>query len=81
MSNEDKLDQILHKLEIIEQKLDQIGNSCQGMDEHIGFVEGVYGTLRSPLDYVARQVNRISGSPQEALPAKDQKQLKNDHND
>jgi len=77
MSREDKLDLILQKLEVIEQKLDAIGGSCKGMDDHIGFVEGVYGTLRSPLDYVARQVNRLSGSPQAALPPpQEQKKLK-----
>lgn len=77
MSRDDKLDLILQKLEVIEQKLDAISSSCKGMDDHIGFVEGVYGTLRSPLDYVARQVNRLSGSPQAALPApQEQKKLK-----
>lgn len=77
MSSEDKLDQILHKLEIVEEKLDKIANSCKGMDDHIGFVEGVYVTLKSPLDYVAKQVNRLSGSPQTSLPSpQEQKKLK-----
>lgn len=77
MSIEDKLDQILSRLETIERRLDKIEVSCSDMDNHIGFVEGVYGTLRSPLDYVARQVNRLSGSPQATLPpSHEQRKLK-----
>jgi hypothetical protein len=75
MSN-DKIDLILSKLNDIERRLDKIESSCNGMDHHIGFIENVYGTLRSPLDYVTRQVNRLSGAPQESLPSTTQRKLK-----
>jgi hypothetical protein len=76
MSSEQKLDQILSKLEDIERRLKRVEESCVGMDGHIGFVESVYGTLRSPLDFLANQVNRISGTAEGRLPSPQIKQLK-----
>jgi hypothetical protein len=76
MSIEQKLDQILSKLEDIEKRLKKIEESCVGMDGHIGFVEGVYGTLRSPLDFLANQVNRISGTSAGSLPPSQLRQIK-----
>jgi len=64
-----KLDQILSKLERIEYRLERIERSCTGMDSHIGFVENVYGTLRSPLGYITTQVNRLTGTSSQSLPA------------
>ena len=63
-----KLDLILEKLASIETRLARIELSCGGMDSHIGFVEGVYGTLRSPLDFISSQISRLSGSDHESLP-------------
>jgi hypothetical protein len=66
---EQKLDAILEKLSQFEERLSRVEASCQGMATHIGFIERVYGTLRSPLDYILAQVNRLSGGTPQALPA------------
>ena len=76
MSSEQKLDQILSRLDNIDKRLKRIENSCVGMDSHIGFVEGVYGTLRRPLDFLTKQVNIISGNSTESLPPTHIKQIK-----
>lgn len=68
MTTEQKIDLILDKLTRIEERLARIEKSCGGMDSHIGFVENVYGTLRSPLDYITTYVNRISGNVGTRLP-------------
>lgn len=65
---EKKLDTVLERLTRLEDRLNGIEGSCSGMDSHIGFIEGVYETLRSPLDYFTSQVNRWTGKESESLP-------------
>ena len=60
----ERLDRIEARLEAIERILSHIVNSCDNMDDHIGFIHGVYRTVRSPLDYI---VSKISGE-ESALP-------------
>ena len=52
-------DQILLKLEKIEEKLDKLmtiveknTEDCEKMSSHIDFVENVYSGLKSPLEYI-----------------------------
>ena len=52
-------DQILLKLEKIEEKLDKLieiveknTEDCEKMSSHIDFIENVYSGLKSPLEYV-----------------------------
>tara|TARA_B100001094_G_C17709623_1_gene566656 strand:+ start:125 stop:337 length:213 start_codon:yes stop_codon:yes gene_type:complete len=65
---EDKLDIILKKLENIEKKLGIVEESCEGMDNHIKFIEGAYNTLRSPLDYIVNRIRPLIGQQQQYLP-------------
>jgi hypothetical protein len=71
----EKLDEMNKRLERIERKLGVVEESCSSMDSHIGFVEGLYTTLQSPLHYV---VSRITGYD-ESLPAapSSQKRIEN----
>ena len=76
MSNSNDLKLILDKLNILENKMDNIENgiklihikldkcetSCKTMDDHIEFIEETYQSLRSPLDFVRSQVNYITGN-------------------
>ena len=65
----EKLDKIIHKLERIEKRLDIVEESCNGMDNHINFVNNVYSTIRTPLDFMVNQVGRLQGRQQTlALP-------------
>ena len=67
-SIEQKLNIILEKLVTIEKRIERIEASCSAMDSHIGFVGRVYGTVRSPLDYISAQVSRLSGGNHQTLP-------------
>jgi archaellum component FlaC len=65
----EKLDKIIHKLERIENRLNIVEESCNGMDNHINFVNNVYSTIRTPLDFMVNQVGRLQGMHQTlALP-------------
>ena len=51
---------ILEKLD----KLETIEENCSKMGNHINFVEAVYETMRTPLQYIS---NKLSATPS-ALP-------------
>ena len=72
-----KINLILQKLENIESKIGIVSESCEGMDNHIQFIEGVYTTLRSPLDFIANSVRPMIGNEKETLPEIKNKLLKN----
>ena len=46
------MEEILAKLESIEQRLVKIEEKCSKMSGHIDFVETVYNTISSPLFYM-----------------------------
>ena len=51
-------DTLLTLIEIVK-KLDK---SCSKMDDHISFVEGTYETLKTPLDFITTNVNKMIGN-------------------
>lgn len=67
-----KLEEISAKLNQIDEKLNRMsgigqevlhttkrnGEACFAMKEHISFVEKVYSSVRSPLDYVRNFIGR-----------------------
>lgn len=48
--------------------IEKLDGSCSKMGDHISFVEGTYETLRSPLDYITKNVNRLRGVESTELP-------------
>ena len=72
---ETKMDIIILILQRIENKLNEVEKSCGGMDEHINFVESVYSTVRSPLDFIVNKTKYLMNNSQssEALPLLDAK--------
>ena len=67
----------LKESENIESKIGIVSESCEGMDNHIQFIEGVYTTLRSPLDFIANSVRPMIGNEKETLPEIKNNLLKN----
>jgi archaellum component FlaC len=61
----EKIDQINIRLDKIEKKLGIVEQDCSSMRSHIGFVESVYDTLKTPLNYIT---SKISGESRELPP-------------
>ena len=61
------LNQLIHRIDVIERKLDLIlmkldGNiikNCDKMGNHIDFVNGVYATVKVPLNYISNKIYKI----------------------
>jgi hypothetical protein len=66
------------RLERIERKLGVVEETCSSMDSHIGFVEGLYTTLQSPLHYVVSKITGCDRSLPSAPIRNEQKQIEND---
>ena len=76
----DRMDTIERKLDLILQKLDvSVIKNCDKMGSHIDFVNGVYATVKVPLNYLSNKIHKLAnpfGSPKELpLPL-----LQNDNN-
>lgn len=54
---EKKLEQIENDLKDINYKIDNnLINNCEKMGSHVDFVENVYNTVRSPLQYISNSI-------------------------
>ena len=62
-----KENMILKQIQEIKIKLDTINISCNGMDNHINFVNNVYTTIRSPLDFLINRISYIQGGTEKTL--------------
>jgi hypothetical protein len=65
----DRMDTIERKLDLIVQKLDaSVIKNCDKMGSHIDFVNGVYATVKVPLNYISNKIHKLAnpfGSPKE----------------
>lgn len=70
-----KLDSLEYKLIDLEVKLNKITEllendvapNCDKMSSHIDFVDKVYDTVKSPLNFVCNKVNVLSGNENNSL--------------
>ena len=64
-----RMDAIERKLDLIIQKLDgSVIKNCDKMGTHIDFVNGVYATVKVPLNYISNKMHKIInplGSPKD----------------
>ena len=57
----DRMDDIERKLDLILQKLDaSVIKNCDKMGTHIDFVNGVYSTVKIPLNYISNKIHRLA---------------------
>lgn len=63
---ETKMDIVILTLQRIENNLREVKLSCNTMDEHIDFIESVYTTVRSPLDYIMSRTRYLMSSSDES---------------
>ena len=59
---EERQIQIEKKLDTILELLQPINQSCEGMNQHINFIEGAYTVLRSPIDLTLKTFQPLFGS-------------------
>jgi hypothetical protein len=63
------MDTIERKLDLILHKLDgSVIKNCDKMGTHIDFVNGVYATVKVPLNYISTKIHKLAnpfGSPKE----------------
>ena len=56
-----RMDAIERKLDLILQKLDgSVIKNCDKMGTHIDFVNGVYATVKVPLNYISNKIHRLA---------------------
>lgn len=73
---EQRFDNLESRMESLENKVDKlidnsenINESCSKMKGHINFVEETYTTVRAPLDFVKKNIEKLMGSNEtEELP-------------
>mgnify|MGYP006087175479 CR=1 FL=1 len=51
-------EKIIESLRRIEKRLEEIDRKCEDVTAHANFVESVYETIRSPLDFITGYVSR-----------------------
>jgi hypothetical protein len=57
----DRMDAVERKLDLILHKLDgSIIKNCDKMGTHIDFVNGVYATVKVPLNYLTTKLHKIA---------------------
>ena len=70
-----KLDSLEYKLIDLEVKLNKITDllerdispNCNKMSSHIDFIDKVYDTVKSPLNFMCNKVNLLSGNDNNSL--------------
>jgi SMC interacting uncharacterized protein involved in chromosome segregation len=59
------IEKLNEKLDMLSSKLDgEVIDECKKMSSHISFVEGVYDTMKHPLNYICDSINAISTTKQ-----------------
>ena len=62
-----ELKELMHRIEVIEKKLDlillkldgSVIKNCDKMGTHIDFVNSVYTTVKVPLNYISNKIQKI----------------------
>jgi hypothetical protein len=67
-THEDELKHLMERMDTIERKLDlillkldgSIIKNCDKMGTHIDFVNGVYDTVKVPLNYISNKIHKLA---------------------
>ena len=62
---EQKIDQIITRLDHLEGTSTHVATNCDRMNNHIEFVESVYSSCRHPLSWLLRKIGGLSGHQQQ----------------
>lgn len=75
-SIEERLKRIEEQIEKLNKKMEgldtfirhNLAKDCSKMSEHIDFVDQVYETVRSPLNYICNNINYVLGDSSQNMP-------------
>jgi hypothetical protein len=59
-----KLDEIIKRLDKIENDIEYLKNGSDTMTEHISFIDHVYDTIKSPFYFIMNNVKPINQIPE-----------------
>lgn len=59
-----KLDEIIQRLNKIEEDISYLKNGSDTMTQHISFIEHVYDTIKSPFYFIMNKVKPINEIPE-----------------
>lgn len=68
------------KLNEMMKKLERIEEGTSRMSKHIEFIEGVYGTVSTPMFWICNKVNRLRGEIKDTTPPVIEGEQSNDIN-
>ena len=55
-----KLLELENKISKLEEKIDKLLKTCGNMDDHISFVETIYETLKSPINFISNNIKYLT---------------------
>jgi hypothetical protein len=55
-----KLLELENKISKLEEKIDKLLKTCGNMDDHISFVETIYETLNSPINFISNNIRYLT---------------------
>ena len=64
---DERLARIEEKLDLLLKKFDCLEPECKKMGNHIDFVEGVYDTVKAPMNLLCNKINNMVGGNKEQL--------------
>jgi hypothetical protein len=59
-----KLDEILIRLDKIEEDIRYLKNGSDNMNDHISFIESVYDTIKNPFYFIMNKIKPIEKIPE-----------------
>lgn len=64
---EEKMDTIIHLLQSNKEKITDIEKSCSKMNGHIDFIENTYDNLKYPINIFKNKIEQVFGKEQKKL--------------
>jgi hypothetical protein len=64
-----ELEKQINELKLDNKKLNDVNIICNKMSEHINFVEDTYSSLKAPINFVKKSIEKITGNTATDLPS------------
>jgi len=64
-----ELEKQINELKLDNKQINDIHNVCDKMSEHMNFVEDTYSSLKVPINFVKKSIEKFTGNITHELPA------------